>query len=337
MTTVPNPKVFEVDRVLFHRGCPDGICGSWIFWRMNKDRYDAKELPIDSYTHGQHPPIVTGEIVVMVDFCFGRDIILKMASQAKEIIILDHHITAGRDMGVDESDKSKSKVDPLPDNVTFIFDSDRSGAEIAWDWVYPGIPRPWFLEVIADRDLFKWRRPYSRIVSNALFNNGYYTWENLEDIFQKSNTKSNIDKMIEDFCIIAKSDPDPHKEIASVCSKAFLTEFIDPNGKKYKVKLVECPKVLRSDVGNKLSESGCDFAALWQYDFMLDEWWVSCRASHESDIDLSLMCGLFGRGGGHAKSASFVLFGSKGERLQDHFKILEIPKSRNHDRHLLPK
>lgn len=331
-----NPLVDEITRVFYHGDrCPDGKCASWILWRHFKDLIAKRKFPIDGFVHGHTAPDVTGAVVAILDYCFPRETIIRMAKQAKRIYILDHHASTERDLfPIPPPGKPALK---LPDNVVTILDNSRSGSEITWDWVYPNIPRPWFLEVISDRDLFRWKRPYSKLVSNALFSNGYYTWEKLEWLFQESTTKEAIDRLIKDFCVMGSALPDSAKAIDSACSGAFLTEMTTPDGHVYKVKLVQCPKIYRSEVGNKLSQHGCDFAVLYQYDYMLDEWWVSCRASDECTIDVSEVSQQFARGGGHKKSAGFTIFGSTGDKLQNYFKILSAPPSRTNDLDLLKK
>lgn len=324
-----NPEVNEITRVIYHGDkCPDGKCASWILWRHFRDRVAKKKFHIDGYVHGHNPPDVTGDVVAILDYCFPKGIILNMAKQAKRIYIFDHHASTERDLLGDGKTA-------LPNNVITILDNNRSGSEITWDWVYPGVPRPWFLEVISDRDLFRWERPYSKLVSNALFSNGFYTWEKLEDLFLKSTTSGAIEKLIKDFCIMGSALPDQEKEIEISCSGAFLTEMTTPKGQKYKVKLLPSPRMYRSEVGNRLSQKDCDFAVMYRYDFMLDEWWMSCRASNECNIDVSEICAQFGRGGGHAKSAGFTIFGSKGDNLKTYFRILTAPPSRKDDLELL--
>ncbi len=149
-----NPLVLSLTRVIYHGdNCADGKCASWVIWRSRYDDYQSGLLPMDGIVHNQSPPNVTGDIVAILDFCFPRKIIESMAKQAKRIYILDHHETAKNDLDVSNGQ--------LPDNVVTIFDMKRSGAEITWDWAYPNIPRPWFLEIIGDRDLFRWTHAYS--------------------------------------------------------------------------------------------------------------------------------------------------------------------------------
>lgn len=316
-----NHEVYDLTKVFYHGDkCPDGKCASWVIWRLMKEKVATKEFHLYGVSHGHNPPDVSGDVIAILDFCFPKKVIIEMAKKAKKIYILDHHASTEREL-----------AGKLPENVVAILDNSRSGSEITWDWVYPGIPRPWFLEVISDRDLFRWTRPYSKKVTNAMFSNGYYTWEKLEQIFEKSNTAEAIDTMIKDFCLLFDSKIDTENEIVdAVCSSACLAKLTTPKGEVYTVKMVQCPRMYKSEVGNKLSKSGCDFAVLWQYDFILNEWWVSCRASSDNDIDLSKITPQFHRGGGHPKSAGFTIYGSKANLL-DYFQLLTMPPSRKND------
>ncbi len=330
-----NPIVAKLTRCFYHGdSCADGKTAAWILWRLKRREIKAHRFSLQGFVHGHQAPDVTDDVVIVVDYCFPREVIKVMATQAKHIYILDHHSSVMRDMTPTITFEDGA-TDTLPGNVTTIFDELRSGAEITWDWVYPGVPRPWFVEVVGDRDLFRWTKPYSKAISSAFFEFNYYTWDKLEELFQQSEDEASIARLIKKFCAMAATIPDPTREIDSVCAHAFLTDFTSPNGDKYKVKLVQSPRTHRSEVGNKLSQHGCDFAAMWQYDFMLQEWWVGVRASDESPIDLSLLCQQFKRGGGHKKAAGFTILGTDGEDLHTYFKLITVPPARTSDLELL--
>lgn len=329
----------SINTVIYHDKCPDGKAGAWPFWRENQIRGKCT-LNLYGFSHGQTPPNVDGQIVLIVDFCFPRHIIEEMARTAKKIIILDHHESSQKEL-----------TGTLPSNVEAVFDMERSGAQIAWDYVYPGQPRPWFVEVIADRDLWTWKVPNSKELGKSLSSKGYYTWEKMEEMFLYSSeyTAEFKTNMTKSGALYIEQE---EREISSICSKSILSEFVTPNGEKYIVKIVGCPSNYRSEVGNRLCErsTDIDFSVLWQYDFLLDEWWVSCRGSKSKGINLANLTKQFHRGGGHPNAAGFTIFGSdrllqiegteekimvKGERLQTYFRPLEVPKNRPQDMDLL--
>jgi oligoribonuclease NrnB/cAMP/cGMP phosphodiesterase (DHH superfamily) len=312
----------KFDIVVYHQGCPDGIGGAWVFWRSNRDAF------FYPYAYGQRElssEEVLQKRVVMVDCCFNYEGLQCLVTHARYVVVLDHHISTQRLL---------SEFGSVSNLETHI-DIERSGAQLAWDYAYPDIQRPWFVNVIADRDLWKWSLPYSKEVSKALFVHGCYKFTELERLYAiPSNEVPNAIRYYSSRGLVSIKKEE--KEIRSAVTKAVLCEMITPKGRAFHVYLATCVPYLKSDVGNKLAtHKNCDFAAIWYYDFLLDEWWVSLRGGRDNDIDLSEICEEFYRGGGHFNAASFVLRGSKGQKLQDVFRILEVPPPRKFDAHLV--
>ena len=332
------PPLFDptkVDRVITHGGCADGKAAAWPFWRVNRDRYLAGTFKIDEVVHGQPPPDVTGEFVVITDFCYPIDILQRLADKAKQIWILDHHKSAERDV----------YLAALLPNTVFTFDMTRSGAQIAWDVVVRSNahePRPSFIDIIADRDLWEWKIPFSKEIGKALSTRGYYTWENMEIMASLENSDpkafdSFLKSMKKAGKVICEQED---KDISIACTNAILTNFKPPTTstlvkkdglswyiedpvETYLACLTSGPKHLRSEICNRLLElhPKVDIAAMWQYDYATNEWWVSCR-SRKSDtgrVDLSEICSKFKRGGGHASAAGFTIFGSMCQDLRTYF------------------
>lgn len=295
----------RTDIIIYHKSCPDGIASAWPFWRTNKNRYYKKHLTIIGYSHdNRDPPNVFGKNVVLVDFCFNRDIIIEMARYAQHILVLDHHNSTIRNIGNLQ----------LP-NLTMILDKDKSAAQIAWDYIYPNVDRPWFIDVIADRDLWQMKLPNTGAITRAMFSLGYYRWNNLEKLYS-----SDIDEMKNYFINYGTPLYENDKiEMAKICSKAIDAEMKTPSGKTYRVKLVCCTNnVLKSEVGNYLATQNCDFSVMWRYDFIQDSWWISTRASDSSNINLAEICEEFSTGGGHEKASGFAL--GPGTKLQHVFR-----------------
>ncbi len=321
----------KVDRVITHGGCADGKAAAWPFWRVNKERYLAGTFKIDEVAHGQPPPDVTGEFVVITDFCYPASVLRDMAEKAKALWILDHHKSAERDV-------VSAALFP---STFYTFDMTRSGAQIAWDTLNGDVSRPFFVNLIADRDLWEWKLPFSKEIDKALFTRGYYTWENMEnlaslEIAEPETFKSFLRDMKEVGNIICGQEDN---DIIAACSNVVLTRFSPPTierlvkdntglswyirdpVEKYVVGLTTGPKHLRSEICNRLLENrpDIDFAAMWQYDFVSNEWWVSCRSKKGKHVDLSEICSKFERGGGHPTAAGFTIFGSKCQDLWTYF------------------
>lgn len=127
--------------VIYHKGCRDGFTAAWV---ARKRFPDADFHPA---LHGDEPPNVRGRTVYILDFAYPREVLERMHREAASLLVLDHHKTAEEDLrGLDYA----------------TFDMNRSGAGLAWDYFFPGEPRPWLVNYVEDRDLWRFKLRYSR-------------------------------------------------------------------------------------------------------------------------------------------------------------------------------
>lgn len=139
----------KVTHVLYHSNCYDGFGSAWAAQqRLGKD---AEYIPV---LHGNPPPPLPSDAkVAIVDFSYKRDIIGKLKERISDLIILDHHQSARTDLA----------------GLSFaIFDMNKSGAMLSWEFFHPGKPVPEFIAYLQDRDLWQFKLPQSREVSAAL-------------------------------------------------------------------------------------------------------------------------------------------------------------------------
>lgn len=132
--------------IIYHKDCFDGVTGAWIVNKYLRDKGE-RDIQLTPATYGDLPPNVKNKKVVIVDFSYPRTILDKMLADAESLIVLDHHKTAAEDL----------KYFPHA-----VFDMDRSGAGIAWDWFFLGKPRPWLVNCVEDRDLWKFSLPLTK-------------------------------------------------------------------------------------------------------------------------------------------------------------------------------
>ena len=88
MSDSPNTRRFHnpPDIVLYHAECSDGFGAAWAIWKQYPN---AIFMPVK---HGiPPPPDLKDHRVVIVDFSYTRPILETMASETKELLILDHH------------------------------------------------------------------------------------------------------------------------------------------------------------------------------------------------------------------------------------------------------
>ena len=128
--------------ILYHADCDDGFGAAYAAWLSLGD--GAEYQPI--YYGDQIPPDrLKGRQVFILDFSFSPAVLRNMAQHAAKIVLLDHHRSAASQW---------IGVEPIP-NVEILFDMDRSGAQMAWDYFHSGSVRPPLIDHIGDRDLWR--------------------------------------------------------------------------------------------------------------------------------------------------------------------------------------
>lgn len=153
----------QVTHVLYHANCADGFGAALAAWEILGER--AEYIPVN---HGQEPPEMGPEArVAVVDFSYPRETLLSLRERVAQLMVLDHHKSAEEDLrGLDFA----------------LFDNDKSGARMAWEFWHPQKPFPELLAYVEDRDLWRWQLPDSRAVSLALHchDMNFEVWLSLE-------------------------------------------------------------------------------------------------------------------------------------------------------------
>jgi oligoribonuclease NrnB/cAMP/cGMP phosphodiesterase (DHH superfamily) len=106
-----------------------------------------------------------------------------LLEQNCKIQILDHHITAKERM----------------ENLSFaIFDMNKSGTGLTWEYFYPHTPIPYFLAMLQDQDLWKFELPHTKEFTNG-FIFKCQSEENLEDRFKLMDELINNPETIKEY------------------------------------------------------------------------------------------------------------------------------------------
>lgn len=283
-----NYNYVDTNLVIYHSKCPDGTAAAWCFWKLlGKD--NSKFHP---GKFKETPPDVTNKNVLFVDFSYPLDDMIKIVSLAKTVRVLDHH-------------KSTYSLLQIRDSrFSMILDMNRSGAQIAWDELNVDHKRPWFIDDIGDRDLWKWCIKDSKNTTRAMFSLDYYSSIDKFDSIKNINRKD----LIKLGQILNRDDERQYKTIVDNAIDCVAISTKDSN-LYWKVRVVNCSSSHISEVGNKLVQDGCcDFAAIYRYDILRDEWLISCRASSDNNIDLTMILKNFDeKSGGHPKAASMTV------------------------------
>lgn len=294
--------------IICHFPCTDGLVSSWIYLRYIDTEHKAKYLGI-----GASDPMPAEDYkdstVLFLDVCPSREELESLIGVAKLVVILDHHAS------------SKKKVAGLiANNLEIIIADDRAGCQVTWDYFQPLGDKPWFIDYVADRDIWTWTQKNSAAINKYCFTEGYlsdYTGLNKLLLFSKDDFTKAI---AEGNAMIKNEQQIIQKHVKYAQRYTFL--------EKYTVRVVSA-SVLISEIGHAICAqyTDCDFAAVYEYWLDEDIYHVHCRATR-TDIDLSKILEPVG-GGGHEHAAAFKVFGKlnhvfKAEKIATLSAIREI-------------
>jgi hypothetical protein len=291
----------EFDTIIYHKDCPDGFTGAWTFWHT----LGESALYIPS-AYGDDPPDVKGCTVAIVDFSYPRKVLVEMSKKAKYLLVLDHHRSAEKELqGLDFGKYGD-----------IIFDMKRCGAQIAWNYLHT-TECPWFIDQVADRDLWTKTLPYTDEIAEALYFDGYFQhFCMLEGLYRAPNEAEEKGRLAQRGPVLLEYK---NRQIASYAEEATPAIFTVEN-KKYNVYISNCPRIIRSEVGEKIYQRyKCQFVALYWHDYKSNKYIVSLRSEKSSPLDLSEIAHLFPVGGGHPTAASFTIDGNSGENIYTYF------------------
>ncbi len=123
---------------LYYNNCPDGFASALAAYLKFGDRSEYIGV-----RHQQDPPeMEAGSQVYILDFSYPRQVMEELLQQHDRVITLDHHKTAQEALlGVRGA----------------LFDLNRSGAMISWEYFHPDREIPELFKYIQDRDLWEWK------------------------------------------------------------------------------------------------------------------------------------------------------------------------------------
>lgn len=140
------------DLLIYHGpSCLDGFCCRWIV----HSKWPDVEAVVGIY--GQAPPDVSGRNVLIADFSYPEEVLREMAAVAQSVTVLDHHKTA-----------EHVKVLIRENVIRGVFDLDRSGAGLCYEYVWGSPVLPKLVAHVQDRDLWRFEIPDTQEVTAFL-------------------------------------------------------------------------------------------------------------------------------------------------------------------------
>lgn len=283
-------------KVIYHAECWDGFCAAWIIHKIHPN---AKFIPAH---YGDPPPDVVGCIVIIADFSYKRNVMLKLIADARgDLIVLDHHETAESELERIVEECYKDNLDMMP---IVRFDMGKSGGRLTQEFMRA--PDNWIIDYTEDRDLWKHALKYTKEVNAALRS---YPLD--FDLWDKMSMDSPSDYIDEGAAILRREKQivDQHVQHAAdcrLCSRRWEGYRL-PIEANYPesghVKVVNST-VLISEIAGELAKEG-PFGVCYFVNGK-DEYVYSLRSTKESGVNVADIAKVFG-GGGHKHAAGFTV------------------------------
>lgn len=292
---------------IYHGGCDDGFAAAWAVRHALKG-----EVEMHAGQYGREPPDVADRDVILVDFSYKRPVLEGMLKsgdvrQAMSILILDHHKTAQEDLAGIEAPHPTDCYDPRGWRsdweqqcawpVRAIFDMNRSGAGLAWDFFHTQRnghveSRPRFIDYIEDRDLWRKALPGSDEFTIALrsYPMDFGTWDRL--------IAAGPDALIEE----GKSIQRYYRLRVEEFKRGAYRSSVTVDGVEIPCMATNAPYFAASEVAGELAGTeGVQFG-LCYFEGSNGDYLYSLRS--RGDFDVSAVAKAFG-GGGHKNASGF--------------------------------
>lgn len=251
----------------------DGFGAAFAIWKAYKEYYDRFALEFTAVNYGQPTPQI-GEgcdTLLIVDFSYSLEIMKELRSKVGTILVIDHHKTAQKE---------------LQDFLPSIFNMDKSGCVLTWEYFFGTTPPvPDILSYVQDRDLWKFE-----LYNSEAINAYIYTLPFDFEVWNKFDTSVAMES---GKAILSYRD----SIIDRTVNNATL---IGVYGLKVPIVNASC---LQSEIGNKMCEVyKAPFSISYVDRIREGIRTYSLRSSGEYDV--SVLAKQFG-GGGHKGAAGF--------------------------------
>lgn len=280
---------------IYHGGCDDGFGSAWI---VRKALGESVEFHPGVY--GKEPPDVTERDLLLVDFSYKRPMLEALGRKAKSVLILDHHKTAAEDLtGLQApfgpgwkrhlDNVYQDTCEGLDGKMYALFDMNRSGAGITWDFFFADEKRPQFVNYLEDRDLWRKSLPGGDEFTIALrsYPQDFAVWDGLVECGAHS--------LIEEGASIQRYY---RLRVEELKRSAYMAKLGD--GLCW---VSNAPYFAASEVAGELAERGLSFGACY---FEVEQGRFQYSLRSRAEFDVSEVAKQFG-GGGHKNAAGFTV------------------------------
>ncbi len=263
--------------VLYHANCLDGFGAAFAAFLKFREG-DESLCDFVAASYGEEMPDCHDREVYLLDFSYRRPALKELCQVARSVTIIDHHISAQKDL---------SGLDSEHDNLKIVFDMEKSGAVLAWEYFHSSQMPKLFL-YIQDRDIWRMEFEETNDVYAALMARpfDFLWWSDLINSEERQALILEEGKAINRY---------RNRMIESYKKRSVIADISG-----FMVPVVNCPGVIASDLLGELAE-GNPFAAGYQDIGTRRNW--SLRSTNAGE-DVSKIAEQLG-GGGHRNAAGF--------------------------------
>ena len=264
--------------VLYHAHCTDGFASAWVARKVFGET--ASYIPVK---RGEILPNgLENKEVYVVDFSYSKEDILLAESITKKFVMIDHHF---------------SSQEEIESAQTHLFHLEYSGCYLTYQYFFPELSVPLFLQYVSESDTYLRRLPnyekYMPIVyaRDATFEN----FNEFEKLFESKEGLLHIEAMSQ---IVQEYKMNILRPVIE------SIHFIEFEGVIMPAVNATLPINEKSEALHAIYEKFPPVALIYRYD--KGSWKCSLRSN--GDFDCTLIATKYG-GGGHKGSAGFAIQG----------------------------
>ena len=280
---------FLYDIVIYHDHCSDGLACKWIILPFCKPKTKfigvctgmIEKIDINDF---KDKTVIFADLIPT----FKQFNILKQICSF--LTIIDHHL--GSLSVFDKYTKNNinnninNTIKVISHKYSIRIDTKLSACQMAWDYFNINIPRPWTIDYIGDRDLYRFELENSKEINIAMYKMNLINIEGLNKMINYK--KINMDNLI-------KKGKEYLKEEHDICEKAIINAqhlLLRVVNKTYNVWSVNTEPHMRSSVGNYLcsvpfkNNQYPDFVIVWRKNNEATEYWISLRGIGKVNLDI---------------------------------------------------
>ena len=299
--------------VAYHADCADGFGAAWA---VRKKLPAAKMVPAKYQettlaSIGMEP----GDHLFVVDFSFDPQETMDLAATGVNVRVLDHHKSAMEKweklVTLEQSQFITGAVEFAGASLQVVYSELNSGAVLAWKAFHREVAVPPILQLVQDRDLWKFKIPMSKELNRAISTviGDFKDFEEMHEALLDPDM--GLAMAIAGRAMLAADIQTMRSCIKTTYKEVTISEDFGCTGnyseaeseKTLTVGIVMCPAILASEMGNLLlNERNIDIAHMDYIDQMATTL-VSLR-SKPGGPDVSVLAGKYG-GGGHKNAAGY--------------------------------